>query len=364
MTSRERMLLALSKQKPDRLPVTIHQWQPYHLKNFMGNISDIEAFKVCGLDASINYYEVEEVESPYWRVSAEIETKRNEKVTHYTIETPEGVLTCTEGSNPMTTWVIDHLIKKDEDIYLLEKYRPIPVFNRSGALKVYDQLGDAGILRTFIFGKQGGCWQDACELYGVENMIMAVFDKPDWAKEFLRILLQQKLDYIEKNLKGLPFDLIETGGGAASNTVISPSIHKEFCLPYDKAIHDALHSIGYKVVYHTCGGMTKILDSIIANGCDASETLSPAGVGGDIVTDDDARFVYETLHPHVALIGGMDQYNILEKGTPAQIEKEVARLFELFGQNGGYIMSASDHFFAAPVENLKAFANAARSCRY
>jgi hypothetical protein len=30
MTSKERMLIALSNGKPDRLPVTIHQWQPYH----------------------------------------------------------------------------------------------------------------------------------------------------------------------------------------------------------------------------------------------------------------------------------------------------------------------------------------------
>lgn len=364
MTPRERMLTALAKEKPDRLPVTIHQWQPYHLDMYMNGVSDIEAFEICGLDASINYFEVDEPESSNWRKSARVEQCGNEKLIHYTIETPEGILTTSEGSNPMTTWVTDHLIKKDEDIYLLEKYRPLPVFNRSGAMEVYNRLGDSGILRTFIYGKQGGCWQDACELYGVENLIMAVFDKPDWVKEFLQILLKQKIDYIEKNLKGLPFDLVETGGGAASNTVISPAIHEEFCLPYDKAMHDVLHSLGFKVVYHTCGGMTKILDSVLANGCDASETLSPTGVGGDIATEGDAKLVYEKLHPHLALIGGMDQFNILEKGSIQQIEQEVERLFRLFGQDGGYILSASDHFFAAPVENLKAFANAARNCIY
>jgi len=358
------MLTALAGGKPDRLPVTIHQWQPYHLNRFMNGVSDIEAFEICGLDASINYYEAEYPDSPGWRVSARQERNGDEWVTHYTIETPEGTLTTSEGSNPMTTWVTDHLIKNDDDIYLLGKYRPIPVLDRAGIFKVYDRLGDGGILRTFIMGKQGGCWQDACELYGVENLIMAVYDKPDWVKEFLNILLKQKLDYIEQNLKGLPFDLIETGGGAASNTVISPAIHREFCLPFDRQMHDALHSLGYKVVYHTCGGMTKILDSILANGCDASETLSPAGVGGDIFADSDARLVYNTLHPHLALIGGMDQYNILEKGTPRQIEQEVERLFDLFGRDGGYIMSASDHFFEAPVENLKVFAKAARKYVY
>ena len=30
MNSKERMLCALEKGKPDRMPVSLHQWQPYH----------------------------------------------------------------------------------------------------------------------------------------------------------------------------------------------------------------------------------------------------------------------------------------------------------------------------------------------
>ncbi|KKL83228.1 hypothetical protein LCGC14_1976910, partial [marine sediment metagenome] len=40
-------------------------------------------------------------------------------------------------------------------------------------------------------------------------------------------------------------------------------------------MHDALHEHGFLVTYHTCGGMMNILDLIIENGTDASETLSP-----------------------------------------------------------------------------------------
>ena len=36
---------------------------------------------------------------------------------------------------------------------------------------VYAQLGDWGIQRTFLDGYQGGCWLEACELYGTENLI-------------------------------------------------------------------------------------------------------------------------------------------------------------------------------------------------
>jgi uroporphyrinogen-III decarboxylase len=60
----------------------------------------------------------------------------------------------------------------------------------------------------------------------------------------------------------------------------------------------------------------------------------------------------------------MDQHNILTLGTPEQIKAEVHRLFEGFGQEGGYILSASDHFFNTPAANLKVFAEAARECTY
>lgn len=364
MTSKERMLTALDRKRPDRLPVTIHQWQPYHLNTYMNGMSDIEANKFCGLDASITVYEEVPVESNNWKIQSYREQKTGYYVTHYTIETPEGTLTTSEGSSPMTTWVMEHLIKREEDIQLLRKYRPVPGINRALVQKTYDALGDDGILRTFIYGKQGGCWQDACELFGVENMIMATYDDPEWVKEFMEVLLGQKLEYIEKNLPGLPFDLVETGGGAASNTVISPFIYEEFCLPYDRRMHDALHRLDFKTVYHTCGGMTKIANLIVNNHCDASETLSPHRMGGDIKTAEDARKLYEDMHPYVALIGGMDQINLLERGTVDQIGSEVLRLFDTYGQDGGYLMSACDHFFEAPPENLKIFAQVAKEYIY
>jgi len=53
VTSKERMLVALSDGTPDRLPATIHQWQDFHLKTFMGGMTDVEAFHDVGLDAAI-----------------------------------------------------------------------------------------------------------------------------------------------------------------------------------------------------------------------------------------------------------------------------------------------------------------------
>ena len=363
MTSKERMMLAIHKEKPDRLPVTVHQWQPYHLNTYMDGMSELEAFALCGMDAAVTYVPLDEPQSPQWRVTARRTDHQDGWTVDYRIETPEGVLTTREGSNAATTWVEEYLIKEKEDIRLL-KYRPIPVLRKNDVRAMYDKLGDRGILRTFLNGKQGGCWQDACELYGAENLIMETFDDPDWVREFLQILLEQKLRYIEQNLPGTPFDLIETGGGAASNTLISPAIHEEFCLPHDQKLHDALHSLGFPVVYHTCGGMSKITHLITQNHCDVSETLSPTAVGGDIANDAVARQVYQDLFPKVALIGGMDQINLLQNGSREEIAAEVQRLFGIYGAQGGYILSACDHFFHVPRQRLIWYAEAARACVY
>jgi uroporphyrinogen-III decarboxylase len=143
--------------------------------------------------------------------------------------------------------------------------------------------------------------------------------------------------------------------------VISPKLHREFCVPYDRQIHDALHRLGHRSTYHTCGGMMHILDLILENGTDASETLSPPGVGGNITAPEKVRDVFGGK---IGMIGGMDQFNVLTSGTKSEIETEVRRLFDGFGREGGYICSASDHFFETPVENLKTFAAAAGECRY
>jgi uroporphyrinogen decarboxylase len=151
-----------------------------------------------------------------------------------------------------------------------------------------------------------------------------------------------------------------TGGGAGSSTLISPDIHREFCLPYDHKMHSALRDLGFKITYHTCGGTYGIEEFIIANGCDASETLAPPSVGGNQEPWEFKAKVGKRL----ALIGGVDQFNIATTGSRQQIRDKVHELFEKVGYDGGYICSMSDHFFETPPENLQAFADAARECVY
>ena len=371
MTSKERLLCALDRGKPDRLPVSVHQWQTFHLEEYLGGISALEAFEMLGMDAQIQYFEsmgqfwladadFTRFSTPQWHDEAVVlSSDPDNRVVYHTIHTPKGTLTYKTAGDRKTTWITEYLVKHDEDIELIRSYMPVPRLDLEPIRVLYDEIRDRGVLRGFVWGDQVGCWQHACCLMDVTELILRARDEPDWVREFLGILLEKKLRFIE-TMKGAKFDLVEMGGGAASSTLISPKMHAEFCLPYDRAIHDALHGFGFKVVYHTCGGTFGLEELLVQNGTDASETLAPRSIGGN----QEPWEFKNKIAGRLALIGGLDQYATLSAGTPADVRRAVRTLFEKVGDAGGYICSASDHFFDAPAENLKAMAEEARNCLY
>lgn len=366
MTGKERMLAAILREKPDRLPVTVHQWQPYHLREYMGGVDQLEAYLACGLDVSFNLWDAWKMrKTGDWVVKADsLGEKQGELYTRYTANTPDGDLTWVKAQNPQTTYHSEFPVKDERDLEIFLKYYPGTTVDRDEIKRAYERTGDHGITRgLFSMYAQAGPWQDFCEIVGTEEAIYWAMDEPDQVHHALDVITTQKVQHIEREMQNLPLDLIECGGGAASSTVISPSMFKEFCIPYDRRINEALHASGYKAVYHTCGGMMALLDLIPENLTDASETLSPPGVGGDIKPEDRA-LVKAKLGSKVGLIGGIDQSNLLEQGTAEEIRAEVEHCFETFGAGGGYICSGCDHFFNAPVENLKALADAAKGCTY
>ncbi len=371
MTSKERMMCALHREKPDRLPVTVHQWQGYHLDKYLQGATPLQAFGKFGMDAAVQYFEdmgqfwlvdadFAKFSTPQWRDEVTVvSADPDNRINHHIIRTPGGTLSYKTEGDRKTTWITEYLIKHDEDLNLIRKYMPVPVLDLQPLARAYDEVEDRGILRGFVWGDQAGCWQHAACLMDITDLIFRAMDTPDWVHELLKILLEKKLRFVE-GMKGAKFDLVETGGGSSSSTVISPAIHREFCLPYDRAMHDALHDLGFLVTYHTCGGTRGIEELIIQNGADASETLAPTSIGGN----QEPWEVRRTMGNRIALIGGMDQHSVLTEGSHVDIRARVELLFRTVGADGGYILSCADHFFETPLENLDAFARAAFECVY
>jgi uroporphyrinogen-III decarboxylase len=226
-----------------------------------------------------------------------------------------------------------------------------------------DDYGQRGLIRGHIccfdvFG-QPGCWQDACCLVGTEKMILATFDDPNWVHSFLKILQKRKLTYI-RSLADARYDILELGGGDASTTVISPQLFNDFVAPYDSELIQTAHEAGQRIAYHTCGGMMPILEGIAAMKPDAMETFTPPAMGGDV----DLGQAKQRIGGRVCLIGGFDQFHFFQNCSTERIRNEVRRLFRLAGEEGGFILSPSDHFFDADVTLIAAFVDEAKSCRY
>jgi uroporphyrinogen decarboxylase len=361
MTSRERLLTALAGGVPDRVPASIHEWQAFHLNHHLGGITDLQAFRRFGLDAMLWRLPLFPVEDCNWKVETrEREAPPDERRFQVLITTPGGQLEKLVAEDAVSRWDITPLLKRHEDLELFEKYLPVPRLNKEAVRCEYSNLGQDGILRGYVFGEQPGCWQDAVCLVGTQALILEAADHPNWVHELLNVLWRKKARFIEESLDGAAYDVIETGGGAASSTVISPAYFRKFCLPYDRRMHDALHSLGHRVVYHTCGGMMPILELIVENGCDASETLTPPAMGGDARP----RELKARIGAKVTLMGGLNQHSVLETGTPEQIRRHVRETFEDYGPGGAYIMCPSDHFFHVPAENLHVYGEAARECVY
>ncbi len=368
MNSRERLLTALNNQKPDRLPCQVHSWMPYYLKNYLDGIDQWEAYERFGFDFVI-YNGIRHIFDPAveanWQQEKVAEHVDSSGVQHteYVIKTPVGKLQLRQGANEYTIFDTEHLIKGKDDFEIFAKYWPVPSeIDYSNIIADKERLGDKGIMRTYginYFYGQISPWQSLCYLMGTEQAIMAAMDDSGWLHYALEVLLDKALKVITIS-KGCPVDLIEIGGGAASNTVISPAMFEEFCLPYDKKQIEAIHGIGGKVVYHLCGGLMKMGDMVIESGADALETMTPISMGGDC----DLALASQKWGSKLCFIGGFDQNVGFENGTPDDARRIVRECFEATEDHGGYIISPSDHFFHGDPANLQAFVNEAKNCVY
>jgi len=385
MTSRQRMLAALDRRLPDRLPVTTHHVMPYYLEHSLGGMAAQEFLTSFGFDPIVwtvphrpdpargeypdplqgepGFLESRRVASDQWRVYAEPVSDPSRRLTRYRFETPGGELSMVLEEAEYTCWVVEPLIKEKRDIEPIARYATAPHCDVEAVARANCECGDRALLRGHIccfdvFG-QPGCWQDACCLVGPQRLIMLAHDDAEWVHELLGILQRRKRTFID-SLAGAPYDLLELGGGDGSASVISPRLFERFVAPYDAPLIEAAHAAGQRIVYHLCGRIMPMLELAAAMRPDAIETFTPAGMGGDA----DLAAAKRRVGGKVCMIGGFDQFHYFTGCTEAATRAEVRRCFAEAGADGGYILAPSDHFFEAEPELVRAFTGEAAQCVY
>ena len=375
-------MAAITKGKPDRLPVTTHHVMPYFLAKYLHGISTQEFFDQFGFDPIVwtvphrpdarcgeyfdplqgapGFLESRRVTSDNWRVFTEPVPDSARKLTRYRFVTPRGSLSMVLEDAGYTTWVVEPLIKQKCEIDLIGNFVTAPKCDVEAVNQTAESFGERGLVRGHVccfdvFG-QPGFWQDAACLIGPQNLAA---DDPAWVHELLRVLQRRKLTFIE-SLTGAKYDILELGGGDGSASVISPRMFDEFVVPYDAPLIEVAHRAGQRIVYHLCGKIMPMCKSATAMKPDAIETFTPQGMGGDA----NLACAKALIGGKVCMIGGFDQAHFFVGCDEAATRAEVRRCFSEAGDGGGYILCPSDHFFDADLALLRAFTDEAAKCIY
>ncbi len=94
-----------------------------------------------------------------------------------------------------------------------------------------------------------------------------------------------------------------------------------------KALTDA------KVVFHSCGAVASIIDDLIEMGVDGLNPVQPQAAG---MNPADLK---KTYRGRMAFWGGTEAQSVVPRGSVADVKRMVERLIEAMGEGGGYIFS-------------------------
>ena len=137
------------------------------------------------------------------------------------------------------------------------------------------------------------------------------------------------------------------GGDIAfrSGPLINPKYIHQYVVPCMKRITEAVHNWGGKIIYHTDGDITSLLDFFVECGFDGLHCLEPPYV--------DLKLVKKKVGDKLCLLGNIDTSHILVDATKREVEDAVKHAIKSLGPGGGYILSPSNSHPAMSYQRIK-----------
>ena len=210
-----------------------------------------------------------------------------------------------------------------------------------------------------------GPFQTACDLRGTENFLRDMALNPELAET----LLEKVTSVIEGLLKlamqagGEYFDMIELPGddyAGNTNTIMSPKMFRQFIKPCIGRLVRTVkeHNSDMKVMLHSDGAITKFLPDIIELGIDIIHPLEPLPAT-DLVS------VKEEFGKQVTFLGGIDISHAMP-GSREDVIAETKRRIAQLAPGGGYILAPSNHLQAdvSPENVVTLFETARKFGKY
>ncbi len=147
-------------------------------------------------------------------------------------------------------------------------------------------------------------------------------------------------------------DMVSNGDSPAGPAMISAEMFEKYALPYEKRIVAAAHSAGLPYALHICGNTDIILELMKQSGSDAFEL--------DYQTD--IHKIYNLFHDSATFIGNIDPSGVIALGSTDDVRKKTLELLEIYKNSNRFILNAGCAIPpTTPSANLKAMIETARN---
>ena len=208
----------------------------------------------------------------------------------------------------------------------------------------------------------GGAFETPWYMRGMERFLMDLVECPDIAESICRHALKF---YRERAMRAIEasggrIDIIGSGGdiGTQRGMMLSPELWRQHIKPYSEQLIRPFKEMGLITYYHSCGGIVPVIEDLIEMGLDILDPVQPKAAGMD------PEELKSRFGDRLTFHGGIDEQELLPRGNPSEIRKEVERIIQIFGKKGGYIACPAHAIQPdTPVENILALYETANGQR-
>ncbi|MGB9663404.1 MAG: uroporphyrinogen decarboxylase family protein [Ignavibacteria bacterium] len=365
MTSRERIISAMSFEYPDRVPVMC-QMSIGHMLQQLKDISpvdfwfDAETF-ANGLVYLRKLYQFDGIlvslhgHFKNWREIYNQREAQNDKEIVYLDDIK---LVFTNEDLPFPEFSEERKFPSIDEVDLSTLPDEIDYIPVSAGLHfkidlnnkfeifdlIYEKVGD----EFSIHGEVTSPFDYLLDLLQYENALMALIENPVKCKEILQHFTNG-ISKLASEMCEKQIDAIKISSPFAGAGFISPQFYKEFVLPFEAQIISTIKSKGKFVYLHTCGAINDRLELMIESGTSGLECLDPKPLGDVDLIDAKRR-----LGKKVFIKGNIDSVNTLLFGEIEKIIRNVSEIISVGKQGSGFILSTACSIAPkVPASNIK-----------
>ncbi len=131
-------------------------------------------------------------------------------------------------------------------------------------------------------------------------------------------------------------DAVLISSAFAGGPFLSRDMYREFVMPYERKVTDAVKKTGTPVYTHTCGQIGDRLDLMVETGTMGIDTLDPPPLGNT-----DLAAALEELDGRVFVKGNMNPVEFLGFKTEEEVIAHAANRITIGKPVGGYILSTA-----------------------